>query len=253
MKFSKEQHQIWQTLFKAQIDNVQKFACREYLDGFAMLELPTDHIPSLSELNQKITPKTGWKTARTKIRYSDTMPWYQYFARKEFIVTDYLRSWEELEFTPEPDMFHDIFGHLPFLTLPEHTQLFDMFTDAYLKANKKQQQEIQILGWFSYEFGIIKQKDQLKIFGTGILSSKGETEHVMAGKTPILPFTVKNVLTRNKAIDTFNKELFVFDSLEALKQELKRHFSTIKGKKRQLETSRPIVDKEMDLDQYKTV
>ena len=251
MKFTKDQNQIWQTLFTSQINNVKKFACREYLDGFALLKLPADRIPSLSELNRQITPKTGWKTRRTKIRYSDTMPWYQYFARKEFIVTNFLRSWEELEFTPEPDMFHDILGHLPFLTLPEYTQLLDMFTAAYLRGNKKQQQEIKILGWFSYEFGLIKQKGQLKIFGTGILSSKGEIEHVMAGKTPIKPFTIANVLKRNKAIDNFNKELFVFDSLDALKGELSRYFDKIKGKGNQRFGRTRIVDKEMDFKQYK--
>lgn len=249
MKFSKDQNQIWQTLFTGQINNVKKFACREYLDGFALLKLPKNRIPSLSELNRQITPKTGWKNIRTKIRYSDTLPWYQYWAKHEFIITDYIRSKKELEFTPEPDMFHDIFGHLPFLTLPEYSELIDMFTIAYFKANKIQKEQIKILGWFSYEFGLIKQRGKLKIFGTGILSSVGETQQVMAGKTPVIPFTVKNVLKRNKAIFSFNKELFVFDSLDSLKKELSQFFNTFKGT---FKTPKKIIDREMNFDQYKS-
>jgi len=251
IEFTDEQHKIWETLFNNQINNVKKFACKEYLRGFKILNLPRNRVPGLEFLNKKVQPRTGWKVIRTKIRYSDTLPWYLYFARKEFIVTNYLRSWKELNFTPEPDMFHDIFGHLPFLVLPEYTELFDMFTDAYLRANKKQQDDIKRLGWFSYEFGLIRENRNLKIFGTGIMSSVGEIVHVMSGKTPVKPFTVENVLKRNKAIDDFNKELFVFDSLDSLKEELKRYFDMIKGKRRNISTNR-ILDKEMDLNQYKT-
>lgn len=249
MKWTTEQNQIWTTLMERQAPAVLKHASQIYLRGSASLNLPGDHIPTFAELNQRITKRTGWRIVRTKIRYSDTSSWYQHFLRHEFIVTNYLRREDELEFTPEPDMFHDIFGHLPFFTLPEYTEIMDMFTQAYIRANPEQQEAIKRLGWFSYEFGLIRENGVVKAFGTGLISSIGELQNSVSGKVPILPFTIENLLNRNKAIASFNKELFIFESLDSLKAELSRFFDTIKGSV-QNEYLR-VVDREMDLSQYK--
>ena len=77
MQFSAEQQEIWATLYQRQLERVQRYACREYLEGFERLNLPSDHIPSLGSLNRKIHPATGWKTVRTAVRYTEAVPWYQ--------------------------------------------------------------------------------------------------------------------------------------------------------------------------------
>jgi len=248
MKFTNDQHKIWESLLEHQLPNVQKFACREFLSGLESIELPQTQIPSLEFLNSKITPKTGWSIRRTKTRYIDSIPWYQHFVRKEFVVTDFLRSWEEFEFTHEPDMFHDIFGHLPFHMISEYTELIELFAPAFLCATKQQQEDIKRLAWFSYEFGLIRQEGEIKVFGTGLLSSIGEIAQVTSGKTSILPFTTENVLKRNKAIYTFNKELFVFESIEALKREFRKYFDSIlKAGQSKIQSSEKIVDRQMKL------
>lgn len=147
-------------------------------------------------------------------------------------------------------MFHDMFGHLPFLTLPEYTELLDMFTKTYFMTDNKGREDIKRLAWFSYEFGLIKENGKIKAFGTGIISSKGEIEHVIGGNTPILDFTIENVLKRNKAIDYFNKELFVFNSLADLKQILVDYFEKISLKKHNKIFLGKINDREMDLSKY---
>lgn len=238
MGFTAEHHKVWRTLFQRQAPNVHKFACHEYLEGFDILGLPADRLPSLEELNAVITPRTGWRIRRTPVRYSDALPWYRHFARRIFPITDYMRSWEELAFTPEPDMFHDIFGHLPFMTLPRYTSLQDLFAPAYLRAGPEKRAEIKRVAWFSTEFGLIRQDGGLKIFGAGLMSSEGEIQHVMAGHTPVLPFSVANVITRTKAIYTYNEVLFAFDSLEALRDELKAYFDSIPAQQR-VEASMP--------------
>ncbi len=248
--FTKEQNDIWSKLYENQIKNVQKFASREFIDGFNILNLPTDKIPSLNFVNQEITKRTGWRATRTKIRYSGALPWYQHFAKKEFIVTNYLRSWKEFDFTPEPDMFHDIFGHLSFLTNPKYVELFTMFSEAYLKANKTEQVQIGRLAWFSYEFGLINENGNLKVFGAGIMSSIGEMKKVMTGGTKLEKFTIKSVLKSEKAIANFNDKLFIFDSLEDLKAELKTFLDPIRFRKKKIVVSKTIVDKEMDLTKY---
>lgn len=228
VEFTEEQHDIWRALFARQAPKVRKFACREYLAGSENLRLPADRIPSVSWMNERITPRTGWRTVRTKVRYSDAVQWYKHFARKEFLVTDYVRSREELEFTPEPDMFHDVYGHLPYFTLPEYVEIQEMFAPAFHKATTDDQREnIKRLAWFSTEFGLIREGGELKVFGTGLISSSAEMEHVLAGNTPLMDFKVETIINFDKAIWSFNKQLFVFDSLSALKQELARYFDSL--------------------------
>ncbi len=227
VEFSDEEHSIWKTLFQKQINEVERYASKIFLKGLKTLDLPADRIPSLAHLNSKITPNTGWKTVRTDVRYTDAVPWYNHFNRKEFLVTNYLRSKDELEFTPEPDMFHDIFGHLPFMTLPNYTKLQEIFAPAFLRANDAQRENIKRLAWYSTEFGLIIENDERKLFGTGLISSSGEMAHVLSGHTKIEKFTIDNVILNEKAIYNFNDILFEFDSIDALKVELSSYFDNL--------------------------
>lgn len=226
-EFTEDQHKIWATLYERQLPKVMEHAHQDYLDGFEILDLPTDRIPTLTQLNSKITPNTGWKTIRTDVRYTDAVPWYHHFERREFLVTNYLRSWDELEFTPEPDMFHDIFGHLPFMTLPHYTALQDMFAPAFLKATTDEQREnIKRLAWYCTEFGMTNENGERKVFGAGLMSSSSEIEHVMDGKTPVKPYTIETVTEIPKSVWSFNDVLFEFESIEAVKAELAEYFDT---------------------------
>jgi phenylalanine-4-hydroxylase len=226
--FTEEQHDIWRALYTRQLPQVQKYACKEYLEGSENLKLPADRIPSVQWLNERITPRTGWRTVRTRVRYSDAVQWYAHFSKKEFLITDYVRSREELEFTPEPDMFHDVYGHLPYFTLPRYVEIQEMFAPAFNKTTTDEQREnIKRLAWFSSEFGLIRQNGEIKVFGTGLISSKGEMEHVIGGKTPLLPFKVETIISFEKAIWSYNDQLFVFDSLDSLKEELARYFASL--------------------------
>jgi phenylalanine-4-hydroxylase len=225
--FSNQQHAIWQALYERQLERVQLHACKDYLAGFQLLEMSSKEIPSIEFLNSKITPRTGWKTLRTHVRYSDAVQWYQHFARQEFLITDYMRSWDELDFTPEPDMFHDIFGHMPFMMHPHYTALQDLFAPAFQRANDEQREMIKRLAWYSTEFGLILEKGEIKIFGAGLMSSSGEIENVIAGNVPIQAFSIENVIGHDKAVWSFNEVLFIIESVDELKKELASYFDTI--------------------------
>ncbi len=138
-----------------------------------------------------------------------------------------MRSWEEIDWTPEPDMFHDIFGHLPFMTLPHYTKLQEMFAPAFLAADDDQKEHIKRLAWFSTEFGLIREHGKLKIFGAGLMSGNSEMDNVVNGNVPIEEFTIENVILHNKAVWEQNRILFVFDSIEQLVDELNRFFDPI--------------------------
>ena len=229
MEFDSDLHKIWEALYLQQLPGVHAYACADYLEGFERLELPVDHIPSLELLNEKITPRTGWQVERTTVRYTDAVPWYHKFSKRTFLITDYMRSWEEIEWTPEPDMFHDIFGHLPFMTLPHYTDLQELFAPAFLAADNEQRENIKRLAWFSTEFGLIRENGDLKIFGAGLISGNAEMINVAQGKVPVMDYTIENVIHYDKAVWEHNSILFAFDSIEQIKAELRRYFDPIRA------------------------
>ena len=229
MEFDAELHKIWAALYEKQLPGAQKYACQDFLTGFELLDLPPDHIPSVDYLNSRITPRTGWRIERTAVRYTDAVPWYHKFNQRIFLITDYMRAWEELEWTPEPDMFHDIFGHLPFLTLKHYAELEELFAPAFLAANDEQRENIKRLAWYSTEFGLIRENGKMKIFGAGLISGNAEMVNVVEGNVPVQEYTIENVIRHDKAVWEHNAMLFVFDSVEALKAELARYFEPIRA------------------------
>lgn len=224
--FTAEQHETWSILYNDVKDLAIEHGSKDYVEGFDALDLPSDRVPTIGYLHDRVYRATGWSVIRTTTRYSDAVEWYKEFGKKNFIVTNYLRARDELEFTPEPDMFHDIFGHLPFMMIPDYAGLVEMFAPAYLKGNEKQRENVKRLAWFTYEFGITKEGGEKKICGPGLISSKGEIEKVVAYKTPFLPFSVGEVVQHEKSIYDFNDRLFVIESIPWLKQQLKDYFDT---------------------------
>jgi phenylalanine-4-hydroxylase len=173
--FSDEQHAIWADLFAGIHQSyLMEHLCQEWKDGLKLLELDPHHIPTVAQLNEHITPRTGWHIERTAVRYTLADDWYKKFAQRTFLITDYLRSRDQMEFTPEPDMFHDIFGHLPYLTMEFYARIEDKFAPAYMKATQEEREVIKRLAWYSTEFGLVIQDNQFKVFGAGIISGRAE-------------------------------------------------------------------------------
>ena len=173
--FTSEQHAIWADLF-AGVNQpyLMEHICQEFKDGLRLLALDPHHIPTVAHLNDHITPHTGWRIERTVVRYTLADDWYKKFSQRIFLITDYLRSRDQLEFTPEPDMFHDIFGHLPYLTMEFYARIEDKFAPAYMKATQDEREVIKRLAWYSTEFGLVMEGNRFKIFGAGIISGRAE-------------------------------------------------------------------------------
>lgn len=173
--FSSEQHGIWADLYKGvNQPYLMDHICQQYKDGLALLKLDPHHIPTVAHLNSHITPRTGWHIERTVVRYTLADDWYRKFAQRIFLITDYLRSRDQMEFTPEPDMFHDIFGHLPYLTMEFYARIEDKFAPAYMKATPDEREVIKRLAWYSTEFGLVMEDNRFKVFGAGIISGRAE-------------------------------------------------------------------------------
>jgi len=227
MEFTEAQHRTWTKLYGMLAPRIEKYACREYLEGFAGLAMAPDHVPTVDELNAKITPATGWSVVRTTTRYSDAVDWYKMFAKRNFLITDYIREEAELEFTPEPDMFHDVFGHLPFLMDKQYIEFEELFAPTFLRVGEEDREKIKRLAWYSAEFGMIRENGETKVFGAGLLSSAAEMDRVAAGDVPFQEFVCEKVIEHAKSVWEFNSVLFVADSVQAYHDEVKRFFDAM--------------------------
>ncbi|MCB0120139.1 MAG: hypothetical protein KDD72_13995, partial [Anaerolineales bacterium] len=193
--FSDEQHAIWADLFAGVYKSyLTEHICKEWRTGMGLLELDPKHIPTLKHLVDHITPRTGWRIERTVVRYTLADDWYKKFAQRIFLITDYLRTRDQMEFTPEPDMFHDIFGHLPFLTQEFYARIEDKFAPAYLKATQEEREVIKRLAWYSTEFGLVVQDNRFTVFGAGIISGRKELtrtimEFYRLGRDNVIDYT----------------------------------------------------------------
>jgi len=193
--FSNEQHAIWADLFSGiHQPYLLEHLCGEYIRGLENLQLDPFHIPTVTHLNERITPRTGWHIERTVVRYTLADDWYKKFAKRIFLITDYLRTRDQMEFTPEPDMFHDIFGHLPFLTQIFYANIEDKFAPAYLKATQEEREVIKRLAWYSTEFGLVVENNRFKVFGAGIISGRKELtrtimEFYRLGRDNVIDYT----------------------------------------------------------------
>jgi phenylalanine-4-hydroxylase len=195
LTFTDEQHAIWADLFVGiHQPYLLEHLCHEYTDGLALLRLDPLHIPTVAHLNERITPRTGWRIERTAIRYTPADDWYKKFAQRTFLITDYLRTRDQMEFTPEPDMFHDIFGHLPYLTQTFYARIEDKFAPAYMKATPDEREVIKRLAWYSTEFGLVVEDNRLKVFGAGTISGRAELtntimEFYRLGRDGVIDYT----------------------------------------------------------------
>jgi phenylalanine-4-hydroxylase len=208
--FSEDQHAIWADLFAGIYrPYLLEHLCREFIHGLGLLRLDPLHIPTVTHLNEQIQSRTGWRIERTVVRYTLADDWYAKFAQRIFLITDYLRSRDQMEFTPEPDMFHDIFGHLPYLTQDFYARIEDKFAPAYLKATQEEREVIKRLAWYSTEFGLVMEDNRIKVFGAGTISGRAELANT------IMEFYR---LSRDKVID-YSGDVF---------EQLQGHFLTHK-------------------------
>jgi phenylalanine-4-hydroxylase len=221
--FSDAQHAIWTDLFAGiHQPYLMEHICQEYKSGLNLLELDPAHIPTVAHINDQITPRTGWQIERTVVRYTLADDWYKKFAQRIFMITDYLRTRDQMEFTPEPDMFHDIFGHLPYLTMDFYARLEDKFAPAYMKATQDEKEVIKRLAWYSTEFGLVVQENRFKVFGAGIISGRAEfanaiMEFYRLSRDTVIDFTGDVFEQLNEQFQAHKKDIYrVIDGVNDL-------------------------------------
>ena len=192
------------------------------LTGLAALKLEKDRIPALADVSRKLEAATDWRIARTP-GLLDAHDFFSYLARRIFPCTDYIRTRSELDYTPAPDCFHDIFGHTPMIMHPRFANFYQKIGQAALACKDPAVEEgLTRIYWFTVEFGLIRNPGGLRIYGNGIISSSGETQHSLTDKVKKVPYRPETLAAQPYDIWHYQDTLFVIESFDQLEQEFTR-------------------------------
>jgi len=187
------------------------------LDALDKIGFNAEEIPHFNETTRRLQQHTGWQL----VVVPELVPQKEFFemlTNKTFPATCWLRTFEELDYIEEPDMFHDVFGHVPLLVNSAYAAFMQNFGKLAMKWIDTPE-AIPILArvyWFTIEFGLLHENGKNKIFGAGIISSIGETQHVFKEESQKVPFNIKEMLTTGYRIDTLQPRYFVIDSFDQL-------------------------------------
>ncbi|MDQ3229190.1 MAG: phenylalanine 4-monooxygenase, partial [Pseudomonadota bacterium] len=205
-------------------------ASDEFLAAQDAMGMTPDAIPKFSELNKVLRAATGWEVIGVEGLLPE-LTFFDHLANRRFPVTWWIRKPEQLDYLAEPDLFHDLFGHVPLLMNP----LFGDYMAAYGRGGVKAHgigpealMNLSRLYWYTVEFGLIRQKDGLRIYGSGIVSSKGESIHCLASDAPNrIGFDLERIMRTRYRIDTYQKTYFVIDSFKQLIDATEPDFTPI--------------------------
>lgn len=227
-KYSAEDHNVWKTLFARQKEIVKGRACKEYLDGIHALEMDENQIPDFKEASKLLKAKTGWEVVAVAGLIPD-LPFFQLLAERKFPAGDFIRKSNQLDYIEEPDVFHDFFGHVPLLANPVFADYMEAYGKGGLKAHKHGCiTNLARLYWYTVEFGLIKQNDDLRIYGAGILSSPGETVFAKESASPNrIGFDLKRIMQTNYRVDDYQQSYFVIDNFDQLFEQTYADFSSL--------------------------
>jgi phenylalanine-4-hydroxylase len=214
--YTTEQHGVWAELVRRRMPQLERHAALEYLDGFEALCLPYDRLPNLTAVSDKLERRTGWNATPV----SGFMPapaFFEMLANRRFPTTTWLRDRNSLDYTPAPDIFHDVFGHVPMHAHP----VFADFLAHYGQLCARIQDEaiLERIGrvfWYTVEFGLIRQNGEVRVYGSGLISSDGECSNVINGGCNVAPFALDEVLRTPVKVDQMHHLLFAIESFDQI-------------------------------------
>ncbi len=214
--YTAEQHALYRRLHERQTAQLPGLACDEFIDAVRHLGA-AERIPRFEDINAKLKPATGWQI----VAVPGLIPEEAFFAllaERKFPVTEWLRKPEEFDYVVEPDVFHDLFGHVPLLFNPVFADYMQAYGAGGLKASRLDACELLArLYWYTVEFGLIQTKQGLRAYGAGILSSAGELRHSVCSPEPRrVAFDLKRLMRSRYKIDSYQATYFVIDAFEQL-------------------------------------
>jgi len=229
-------HAVWRQLFERQSALLQGRACTQFLEGLAKLQVRADRVPVFAEVNQQLSAASGWEIVAVPGLVPDAV-FFNHLAHRRFPVTWWMRRPDQLDYLQEPDCFHDLFGHVPLLINPVFADFMQRYGQLAAVASAEDLTMLARLYWYTVEFGLIRDRAAggLRIFGAGIVSSKGESLYSLESPAPNrLGFDLERVMRTNYRIDAFQQTYFVIDSFEAVIEAVDADMPALLAKLRDL-------------------
>ena len=226
--YSEEEHAIWRLLFERQQRLLVGRACREYLKGLSGLGVAADGVPDFRRLSDILDRATGWRIVAVPGLVPDEV-FFAHLARRRFPSTCFIRRRDQLDYLQEPDVFHDICGHVPLLMNPVFADYMQAYGEGGLKAlGLGHLQHLARLYWYTVEFGLIATEEGLRIYGSGILSSAGESVFSLSDPRPRrLRFDLRRIMQTRYRIDNFQQLYFVIGDFQELFDATRPDFAPI--------------------------
>ena len=215
--FTPKEKSTWNKILKIHEDKRQNQIIDIFTDGVEKLGITSEYIPQLEEVNDTLSSLTGFK-GEYVAGLEDGNSFYKMLSNRIFPIGDFVRSNVDLNYTPAPDMVHDLYGHLPFLTNTNYADFCQKFGEQTCEVfdNSEKLRMYERFFWFTIEFGLIKTSSGKRIFGAGIASSVGECEYALSESPIIHDFDVDYIINHEFRIDKMQDELFILDSTEQL-------------------------------------
>ncbi len=217
--YQTEHFQVWKILFERQLQNLKNKGSREYLACLEQMKpvLHSNKIPDFNDLNKLLSDQSGWQIEVVKglIPVDD---FFHLLSQKKFCSSTWVRQKSQLDYLEEPDMFHDIFGHIPLLLNREYSNFTLKLGQLGVKYKHSPEilLKLQRIYWFTIEFGLIKENNALKCYGAGLISSFGETNHVFTDRVNIEPFDILEVVEQEFVTDQIQNRYRLIESYEML-------------------------------------
>ena len=215
--YTPQEHAVWKTLFERQSKLLPGRACDEFVRGMQDLPIGPDQIPNFEQLSETLSQRTGWQIVAVPGLVPDDV-FFEHLAHRRFPAGHFIRKPHELDYLEEPDVFHDVFGHVPMLMNPAIADYIQAYGEGGLRAKRLGVLEkLARVYWYTVEFGVVKQPDGLRVYGAGIASSATETVFSVEDDSPNrVAFDLERVMRTNYRIDDFQESYFVLDNLNDL-------------------------------------
>lgn len=227
-EYTPQEHAIWGALYERQAEALKGRACNAFFAGLEHLNLNDGGIPDLAKLNKKLHALTGWEVVMVPHLVPDDV-FFTHLANRRFPAGRFIRGADQMDYLEEPDIFHDVYGHVPMLTQPVFADYMQAYGKGGLRALEHDcLKNLARLYWYTVEFGLIKTAEGMRIYGAGIVSSRTESEFSLESDSPNrIHFDLERVMQTDYRIDDFQQAYFAIDSFDELFEATQQDFGPL--------------------------
>jgi len=214
--YTDEDHEVWGILYAKRMRELRTTGSRMFLEGVDAIGLNADAVPDLDDVNRRLKPRTGWQAVPVG-GFIPAADFFACLADRRFPTTITVRPKSQMDYLPEPDIFHDVFGHVPLHADPVFANFLQRFGQVATRArNEAETGMMARLFWFSVEFGLIKEETGLKVYGSGLISSAADAANALSDRCDKRTFQLDAVIEQAFEIDHLQDTLFVISSFGQL-------------------------------------